>query len=89
MNGTQKRETFIALRARKQGHQVAADIGYPHLDVPEFQREIVPADQVFKPYLRDSPSIRRYDRGLRDLAIALLGIIIASAMIAMLAFVTR
>jgi hypothetical protein len=40
-----RRETFIALRARRQAHQIASEIVNPHLEIPEFQREILPETQ--------------------------------------------
>ena len=41
-----RRETFIALRATRTAHRFARDVLNPHLDVPEFQREILNADEV-------------------------------------------
>lgn len=35
-----RRETFIALRARRQAHQIASEIANPHLKIPEFQQEV-------------------------------------------------
>ena len=35
MNGTQRRETFIALRARKEGYLIASEILNPHLNLPQ------------------------------------------------------
>jgi hypothetical protein len=41
-----RRETFIALRARRLGHQIASEISNPRLDIPEFQNEIRSLDRV-------------------------------------------
>ena len=49
MRPPRRRETFIALRATKTAHGVARDVLNPHLDVPEFQREMVSADDVMRP----------------------------------------
>lgn len=34
MNATRPRETFIALKARREGHQIAAEILNPPMEVP-------------------------------------------------------
>jgi hypothetical protein len=53
-----RRETLIALRATKTAHGVARDVLNPHLDVPEFQRQVVPADEVS----RADPPVRSLRR---------------------------
>jgi len=35
MAGLSPRQTFVALRARRQGYQIARDIVYPHIDLLE------------------------------------------------------
>jgi hypothetical protein len=44
-----RRETLIALRATKTAHGMARDMLNPHLNLPEYQREVMPARDVLKP----------------------------------------
>jgi hypothetical protein len=52
-----RRETIIALRATKTAHGMARDVQNPHLNVPEFKRPVMPADDVLRPieFVCDDP----------------------------------
>jgi hypothetical protein len=43
-----RRETIIALRARRQGHQMASEILSPHMEVPEFHSEPRPVEDLHR-----------------------------------------
>jgi hypothetical protein len=65
MRPPRRRETFIALRATRTACRMARDVFNPHMDVPEFQREIVPREELTRrhspvPYLlRSRPHTAR------------------------------
>jgi hypothetical protein len=42
------RETFIALRAARQGYRIASDIANPHLDLPEYQPTVRSPEEVLQ-----------------------------------------
>ncbi|WP_428940704.1 hypothetical protein [Fontivita pretiosa] len=76
------RQTFIALRARRQGHQIARDILYPHIDLlgpqsPQHYPDRLPGDS---PRWTVDPELLKQDRRwfvvLAALGIVLIGLLV-------------
>lgn len=80
MNGARKRETFIALRARKQGYQIASEVINPPLKInPPTIRD---PDDVYREAIRAQRWIKRnqlrneeYERG-QFMCLIIIGVVI-------------
>ena len=83
-----KRETFIALRARREGHRIAEEINHPQLQIPEVEQPPRPVedlnhDPALLEYMTYEPRLIGTSRNA-DVAACVFGILIALGFMAVL-----